>query len=135
MNFEFIKFDIANLRTAEFDAVHFSIIGLLVVFSGLTLIAVYIALLPRGLNAFSILKNKLGSFRDKGTNITGKGLDTETLIAVATALHLYQFSGDENQRITWKRHDLWDSSWQRAGRFEAMNNQGSILAPRRQQDA
>jgi hypothetical protein len=26
---------------------------------------------------------------------------------------------------------LWDSSWQRAGRFEAMNRQGHIVAPRR----
>ena len=131
MDFGFIRFDVGNLRTAEFDAVHFSVIGLLVVFTGLTLIAVYIALLPKGLKAFSSIKGMLSSLRDKESTANDKVLDTESLIAVATALHLYQFSTDDNRRITWKRHELWDSSWQRAGRFEAMNNQGIILAPRR----
>ena len=135
MDFGFISFNISNLRGGGFDAIHFSIIGMLVVFGGLTVIAIYITLLPRILNAFSTLKKKLTSSRSKGTDTADTGMDTETLIAVATAMHLYQFSSDDNRRITWKRHELWDSSWQRAGRFEAMNNQGSILAPRRQPDA
>ena len=135
MDFGFIGFNISNLRSGGFDAIHFSIIGMLVVFGGLTVIAIYITLLPRILNISSIIKKKLGTSRGTGKDATDQGMDTETLIAVATAMHLYQFSSDDNRRITWKRHELWDSSWQRAGRFEAMNNQGSILAPRRQPDA
>jgi hypothetical protein len=131
MDFGFIKFDIANLNNGGFDAVHFSVIGLLVVFGGLTFIAIYIALLPRVLNSYSILKKKLSRARAKGATSNGNVMDTETLLAVATAIHLYQFSADDNRRITWKRHDPWDSSWQRAGRFEAMNNQGSMLTPPR----
>lgn len=131
MDFGFIKFDIANLNNGGFDAVHFSVIGLLVVFGGLTFIAIYIALLPRVLNSYSSLKKKLSRARTKGATSNGNVMDTETLLAVATAIHLYQFSADDNRRITWKRHDPWDSSWQRAGRFEAMNNQGSMLTPPR----
>jgi hypothetical protein len=135
MDFGFNGFDISNLNSNGFDAIHFSMIGMLIVFGGLTVIAIYITLLPRILNISSTLKKKLTSCRGKESGAADQGMDTETLIAVAAALHLYQFSSDDNRRITWKRHELWDSSWQRAGRFEAMNNQGSILAPRRQPDA
>ena len=135
MDFGFITFNIANLQTENLDAVQFSIIGMLVVFGGLTFIAIYITLLPRLLDAFTKLRNKLSNSRSKKKLTINNDIDSEALIAVATALHLYQFSADDNRRITWKRHDLWDSSWQRAGRFEAMNNQGSMLTPRRRQDA
>lgn len=132
MDFSFINVDFSTLNVGGFDALHFSIIGMAVVFGGLSLIAVYITLLPIILGRFFSLKNKL---QRAGRNKQSNGgdpeiIDDETLIAVATALHLYQFSADDNRKITWKRHSLWDSSWQRAGRFEAMNNQGNTLAPR-----
>ena len=133
MDFGFINVDFSTLNIGGFDAVHFSIIGMVVVFGGLSLIATYITLLPIILTGFSRLKNKLQ--RTARNNQSDDGdtdiIDDETLIAVVTALHLYQFSADDNRKITWKRHSLWDSSWQRAGRFEAMNNQGNTLAPRR----
>jgi Na+-transporting methylmalonyl-CoA/oxaloacetate decarboxylase gamma subunit len=133
MDFSFIKVDFATINATGFDALHFSIIGMAIVFGGLTLLAAYTALLPIIMNGFSRLKNSLRSpFKNKQGNRDATDIiDNETLLAVATALHLYQFSDDDNRRITWKRHDVWDSSWQRAGRFEAMNNQGRTLAPRR----
>lgn len=133
MDFSFIKAAFATANTGGFDALHFSVIGMAIVFGGLTLLAVYIALLPIIMDGFSRLGNSLRmAFRNKqsGGGVTN-GIDDETLLAVAAALYLYQCSADDNRKITWKRHDVWDSSWQRAGRFEAMNNQGRTLVPRR----
>jgi hypothetical protein len=133
MDLSFIGLNFSSLNKGGFDALHFSIIGMVVVFGGLTLIAAYIALLPMIMAWFSRLNNKLHrpshSTRKDGGNLDI--IDDETLIAITTALHLYQFSDDDNRKITWARHDSWDSSWQRAGRFEAMNNQGNTLAARR----
>ena len=133
MDFSIIKLNISTLTDSGFNALHFSIIGMVVVFGGLTVLAAYITLLPVILRGFARMMSKLRrSARDtKGDGGKTDIIDDETLIAVTTALHLYQFSADDNRKITWKRHSLWDSSWQRAGRFEAMNNQGNTLAPRR----
>lgn len=133
MDFSFANLHFSNLNQAGFAATEFCIIGMAVVFAGLTMIAVYISLLPIAMKGASRLKKKIirrspGS-RDDGT--TANGVDDETLLAITTALHLYQSGDDDNRKITWKRHELWDSSWQRAGRFEAMNNQGNTLAQRR----
>lgn len=133
MDLTFIKAAFAPANTGGFDALHFSVFGMAIVFGGLTLLAVYTALLPIIMDGFSRLGNSLRmAFRNKQSGgSVADGIDVETLLAVATALHLYQCSADDNRKITWKRHDGRDSSWQRAGRFEAMNNQGRILAPRR----
>lgn len=133
MDLSFLDINFSTLNIDGFNAIHFSVIGMAVVFGGLSLIATYITLLPIILNGFPKMGRKL---RPSAKNKRGIGddkdvIDDETLIAVAIALHLYQFSADDNRKITWKRHSLWDSSWQRAGRFEAMNNQGNTLAPRR----
>lgn len=133
MDFRFIKLNFISPGINVTEAFNFSLLGMAVVFGGLTLIAIYISLLPVMLNFFSQLKNKLqksGANKQNGAPDLDS-IDDEALIAVATALHLYHFSSDDNRKITWKRHELWDSSWQRAGRFEAMNNQGHTLAPRR----
>ncbi len=133
MDFSFITFNLEILSDPGFNAMMFSVIGMAVVFGGLTLIAAYIALLPKMLAFFSKLKNKarLSTVSSRKKKADAGDIDDETLIAIVTALHLYQFSADDNRKITWKRHLEWDSSWQRAGRFEAMNHQGNILAPRR----
>ena len=133
MDFSSIKAAFATANSGGFDGVHFSVMGMAIVFGGLTLLAVYIALLPIIMNGFSWLKHRMQSVSgDKqSAGDTPGGIDAETLLAVATALHLELASADDNRKITWQRHDPWDSSWQRAGRFDAMNNQGHILAPRR----
>ncbi len=120
MDFSFIRIDFSNLTRTDLDVVQFSIIGMSVVFGGLTVIAMYIAFLPRMLSFFEKLRKK--STRPKPAN--KDELDNETLLAIATAVHLHEFSADDNRKITWERHQIWDSSWQRAGRFEAMNRHG-----------
>jgi len=135
VDFSMIRPHIASLVDPRFNALEFSLVGMIVVFIGLGFIAVYIALLPKLLFWATHLKNRaLGTARPVDAEegqATGEPLDTETLLAVAVALHLHQFSSHDNRKITWKRHELWDSSWQRAGRFEAMNLHGRLSPPRR----
>jgi len=135
VDFSFIQPNFASLVDSRFNALEFSLVGMIVVFIGLGVIAIYIALLPKLLSWATHLKNHaLPAARPvdvNGGGPTGEPLDTETLLAVAVALHLYQFSSHDNRKITWKRHELWDSSWQRAGRFEAMNLHGRLSPPRR----
>lgn len=135
MDFSFIRPNFASLALPGFNALEFSLVGMVVVFLGLGVIAIYITLLPKALFWAAHLKNRtLPAARPvsgEEADQPGRQLDTETLLAVAVALHLHQFSSHDNRRITWKRHELWDSSWQRAGRFEAMNLHGRLTPPRR----
>ena len=110
MDFSFINLDFSTLNVGGFDALHFSLIGMAVVFGGLSLIAVYITLLPIILDGFFSLKNKLQRVgRHKQSNGDDTDIiDYETLIAVATGLHLYQFSSDDHHNFTWQRPSLWD---------------------------
>jgi Na+-transporting methylmalonyl-CoA/oxaloacetate decarboxylase gamma subunit len=120
MDFSFIKIDLSSLNNGDLDVIQFSIIGMCVVFGGLTLIAAYIALLPKMLALFD--KMRIKAHAPKA--VSDDEIDNETLLAIATAVHLHMFSSDDNRKITWERHEIWDSSWQRAGRFEAMNRHG-----------
>jgi len=135
MDFSFIQFNPDSLISPGFNAIHFSVVGMVVVFGGLTLIALYIALLPRMLKWASHVKRRALPaaipLSDGSESPDNNILDTETLLAIAVALHLDQFSNSTNSKITWKRHGHWDSSWQRAGRFEAMNLHGHLSPPRR----
>jgi len=135
VDLSFIQPNFASLVDSRFNALEFSLVGMIVVFIGLGAIAVYIAILPKLLFWVTHLKNHaLETARPvnaESGGSTGERLDTETLLAVAVALHLHQFGSLDNRKITWKRHELWDSSWQRAGRFEAMNLHGRLNPPRR----
>jgi len=134
LDFSFVHLSVSSLANDRFNSLEFSLIGMLVVFIGLGVIAGYIALLPKLLAWAGHLKRRaLPTAKPANGSKTEPGheLDTETLLAVAIALHLDQFGSHDNRRITWKRHELWDSSWQRAGRFEAMNLHGRLTPPRR----
>lgn len=120
MDFSFIKIDFSNLTNGGLDTIQFSVIGMIVVFAGLTLIAVYIALLPKMLTVFDKLRKKADLPKSSGDD----AIDDEILLAIATAVHLHQFSSEDNRKITWERHEIWDSSWQRSGRLIAMNRHG-----------
>jgi Na+-transporting methylmalonyl-CoA/oxaloacetate decarboxylase gamma subunit len=135
VNFRLLEPNFSTLVAPGFNALEFSLLGIAVVFLGLGVIAVYITLLPRLLVwAGRLKKRALSAARPVDEAETARpeaALDTETLLAVAVALHLHQFSSHDNRKITWRRHELWDSSWQRAGRFEAMNLHGRLSPPRR----
>lgn len=119
MNFDQIRF--ANLVNGDFNAVTFSILGMLIVFAGLTIISLYIVVLPKLLELPELLagltktRRKTAAGQDEGGE-----LDMETLLAIAVALHFDQIYSDDNRRITWARHEPQESAWCATGRMNGL---------------
>lgn len=104
-----------NLFFNGFNAVQFSIIGMLIVFAGLTIISIYILLLPKILALPGIFRKRQTLRKDAADRT-----NTELLLAIAVALHLDQTRGPGNQRITWPRHEEKESIWKTAGRIRGL---------------
>ena len=104
-----------NLFFNGFNAVQFSILGMLIVFGGLTIITIYIILLPKLL----VLPDK---FRKRTTLRKGAAerAKTELLLAIAVALHLDQTKNGGKQRLTWPRHEEKESDWKTAGKIRGL---------------
>ena len=124
MDFSFEKIGYSNLFTADFNAVTFSIAGMVVIFSGLVFISLYIVLLP------SLLR----FFERKGKHVktpveTVEASDfqeKELLLAIAAAFHLHQNFPEENQKITWKSHGDVDSPWQMSGKVHGLSQRNLV---------
>ena len=119
MGFTFDHIGLANLFQNGNNYVTFSIMGMLIVFAGLTLISIYIILLPKLLNLPSRLKKDAGKKEAAVVALTGPQ-ESELLLAVAVALHLEQNGSGGNEKITWKRSVGVDSSWLTAGRMRGL---------------
>jgi len=120
MGFSFDHISFANLFENGHNYITFSIMGILIVFAGLSFISIYISLLPKLLNLPIMLKTGRGKKKeDTGLEeITAK--ETELLLAIAVALHLDQTSGSSFEKITWKRYEEHESSWLTAGRMRGL---------------
>jgi len=120
MGFSFEHISFANLFVNDHNFVTFSIMGMLIVFVGLSFISIYITLLPKLLN----LTQKRNTGRKEKKEDSGSSVidtkDTELLLAIAVALHLDQADGSSYEKITWKRHDEHESSWLTAGRMRGL---------------
>jgi Na+-transporting methylmalonyl-CoA/oxaloacetate decarboxylase gamma subunit len=120
MEFTFNHISFTNLFENGHNYITFSIMGMLIVFAGLSFISIYIAVLPKLLNLSKTIK--AGTKKKK----EGSGLgavdtkNTELLLAIAVALHLDQTSGSDYEKITWKRHEDHESSWVTAGRMRGL---------------
>ncbi|MBU0675410.1 MAG: OadG family protein [Proteobacteria bacterium] len=109
-----ISFD--NLFSADLNAISLSIIGMSIVFAGLSIISIYVALLPKILAIPGKIRKR--RFAAKTTLPAGDNpTEAEVMLAIGLALHLDSFSSGENLRITWNRADEGVSSWQAAGRI------------------
>lgn len=110
-----------NFHQAGFDAVTFSLIGMAIVFSGLTIIAMYIVFLPK-LLTFSLRKKKIEQAAVIPVSEADKGkYELEILLAVASAFHLHQNFPEGSERITWKSHGSMESSWSVSGRMHGLS--------------
>lgn len=118
MNFTLSQISFANLNGHGFNAIHFSIMGMLIVFGGLTLISIYIALLPKILALPDLLVEKVTFLRKRSGKDGTDPMETELLIAMAIALHLDLTR--TSQRITWKRQEREESPWRAAGRIRGL---------------
>ena len=119
MDFNLGKMGFSNLFIGDFNALKFSIIGMLIVFCGLAFISIYITLLPKILALSGGKKKKAAKKKGKEENGKGSPLP-EVLVAIAVAIHLDQTYADDNRRITWQRHGEPASPWQAAGRIRAI---------------
>ena len=122
MGFSFSHISLDNLFNHGFNAIQFSIMGMLIVFGGLSIISIYIALLPKILCLPDQLKSKRAVKKESDEKKT-VGEDSELILAITIALHLDQTRGGQNQKITWQRHDT-DSAWRTAGRIRGLAVRG-----------
>jgi Na+-transporting methylmalonyl-CoA/oxaloacetate decarboxylase gamma subunit len=120
MEFAFDHISFANLFENGHNYVTFSIMGMLIVFAGLSFISIYISLLPKLLNLPQMLKSGRTEKRERKANGAGTIEDTELLLAIAVALHLDQTGGSSHEKITWQRYEDRESSWLTAGRMRGL---------------
>lgn len=116
----FDKFNINNLNNAGFDAIEFSLMGMAIVFAGLVIIAIYIVILPKMLRLLASLRKKKKSKQKETVVEEPKSIQTEILLAIATAAHLHINFPEGNERITWKSHGDMESPWQVSGRMNSL---------------
>lgn len=117
MNFSFTNISFSNLFSPELNALAFSVMGMFMVFAGLLVISVYIALLPKILALPAYLKKKR-----RRADVQKEVDEQEILLAIAVALHLHQDFPDDNEKITWKSHGDMDSPWKISGRVQGLSS-------------
>ena len=120
MGFSFDHIGFANLFENGHNYIAFSIMGMLIVFSGLTLISIYIVLLPKILALPQKLHIARKSREEKIPAEPGDTGESELMLAIAVALHLDQAEGSCYEKITWKRHEDRESAWLTAGRLRGL---------------
>ena len=117
MGFSFDHISFNNLFANGNNYITFSIMGMLIVFAGLTFISLYITLLPKILDLPNLFKTGKKEKTAAGLSNTK---DSELLLAIAVALHLEQTGGSTYAKITWKRHEDHVSPWLTAGRMRGL---------------
>ena len=123
MGFSLSNISLDNLFNHGFNAIQFSIMGMLIVFGGLSIITIYIMLLPKILALPGQLKVKRTSPKKLDAE-SGTADESELLLAITIALHLDQTRGGQNQKITWQRHETTESAWRTAGRIKGLAVRG-----------
>ena len=117
MGFSFDHISFNNLFANGHNYITFSIMGMLIVFAGLTFISLYITLLPKILDLPELIK---AGKKEKTAAELSDTKDSELLLAVAVALPLEQNGGGTYAKITWKRHEDRVSPWLNAGRMRGL---------------
>ncbi|KPK26388.1 MAG: hypothetical protein AMJ61_09195 [Desulfobacterales bacterium SG8_35_2] len=116
MGFAFDHISFANLFANDHNYITFSIMGMLIVFTGLSFISIYITLLPKIL----ALPQKLKAGKQKNQELEPiDNTEPEMLLAIAVALHLDQSSSNW-EKITWKRYEARESPWLTASRMRGL---------------
>ncbi len=121
MDFSLNNISWANLFVNGQNFISFSIMGMLIVFSGLSIISIYIVLLPKILDLPRLLRAEKERKKKKKEEIGSlPAQDQELLLAITVALHLDQTSSGSFQKITWKRYSAHESAWLTAGRLRGL---------------
>ena len=121
MDFSLNNISWDNLFVNGQNFISFSIMGMLIVFSGLSIISIYIVLLPKILGLPKLLRAEKERKKKKKEEIGSlPAQDQELLLAITVALHLDQTSSGSFQKITWKRYSAHESAWLTAGRLRGL---------------
>ena len=122
MDFSLSNISWANLFENGHNYITFSIMGMLIVFSGLSIISIYIVLLPKILDFLPVrlLKTQKRAMKEKVESEALSAQDPELLLAITVALHLDQTNSGSFEKITWKRYSDHQSSWLTAGRMRGL---------------
>jgi Na+-transporting methylmalonyl-CoA/oxaloacetate decarboxylase gamma subunit len=120
MDFSLSNISWTNLFENGQNFISFSIMGMLIVFSGLSFISIYIMLLPKILNIPKLLKAEKEIKREKGKIESLPAQDPELLLAITVALHLDQTNSGSLDKITWKHSSDRESAWLTAGRMRGL---------------
>ena len=121
MDFSLNNISWDNLFVNGQNFISFSVMGMLIVFSGLSIISIYIVLLPKILNLPRLLRAEKERKKKKKEEIGSlPAQDQELLLAITVALHLDQTSSGSFQKITWKRYSAHESAWLTAGRLRGL---------------
>ena len=121
MDFSLNNISWDNLFVNGQNFISFSIMGMLIVFSGLSIISIYIVLLPKILDLPRLLRAEKEIKKKKKEEIGSlPAQDPELLLAITVALHLDQASSGSFQKITWKRYSAHESAWLTAGRLRGL---------------
>jgi len=121
MDFSLNNISWDNLFVNGQNFISFSIMGMLIVFSGLSIISIYIVLLPKILDLPGIFRAEKERKKEKKEEIRSlPAQDQELLLAITVALHLDQTSSGSFQKITWKRYSAHESAWLTAGRLRGL---------------
>ncbi len=110
----FDRLHFTQITNGDFNALHFSLFGMGIVFTGLVLIAVYIFLLPKILSLGKASKKTNTEAPAENDN------EFEILLAIAAAAHLHLNFPEGNERITWKSHGDPESPWLVSGRMQSL---------------
>ena len=119
MGFSFDHISFSNLFANGHNYIIFSIMGMLIVFAGLSFISIYIALLPKILNLYQKLRTGSKAKKEVADEVPDT-TESELLLAIAVALHLDQAGSSNFEKITWKRYEDHDSAWLTAGRMRGL---------------
>ncbi len=121
MDFSLSNISSANLFQNGQNFISFSIMGMLIVFAGLSIISIYIVLLPKILDLPKMFaaKKEIKKKEKEEIEFPAAG-DSELLLAITVALHLDQTSSGSFQKITWKRSSAHESAWLTAGRVGSL---------------
>ncbi len=121
MGITFDHISVTNLFGNGHNYIIFSLMGMLIVFAGLSLISLYIALLPKILKLQQDLKEAKHEKKAVPETEAVAEKDFELLMAIAVALHLDQESGSSFEKITWKRYEDQESPWLTTGRMRGIS--------------
>ena len=120
MDLTFDHISWSNLYANGNNYVAFSIMGMLIVFAGLSFISIYIMLLPKILDLPNRIKAGKNEKKEAGEAELTDTKDSELLLAIAVALHLDQTGGGNYEKITWKRYEDHESAWLTASRMRGL---------------